>query len=255
MFYFLLAPVIVFSRILIIAAIVPATILMAKVYKSDRLEKESPQLLSSLVVAGVLSTLIALVAEKIGSVILGALCEENLMIYNIILYFGIVAFAEESSKYIMMKRKTWNNREFNCQYDGVVYAVFVSLGFALWENISYVLNFGLTTAIVRAVTAIPGHACFGVFMGVFYGLSRGYAIIGKKRLSKMFRVLSVIIPAFIHGAYDYIATLGQKGSGLMFVGFIGLLFSVSFVLINKMSGNDKYFNMNRIKDVEWEEVF
>ena len=50
---------------------------------------------------------------------------------------------------------------------GKVYAVFVSLGFALWENISYVLHFGFQTAIVRSLTAIPGHACFGVFMGAF----------------------------------------------------------------------------------------
>ena len=92
------------------------------------------------------------------------------MLYQIILYFVIVAIAEESSKYFFLKKRTWNNPEFNCQYDGVVYAVFVSLGFALWENINYVLSYGFSTAIVRAITAIPGHACFGVFMGVFLSL-------------------------------------------------------------------------------------
>lgn len=254
MFYFLLAPVIIYSRILIIAAVIPAAVLMIKVYNSDRLEKESPQMLSSLVVAGVLSTLIALIEERVLSVVLSALVEENTTLYNVILYFGIVAFSEESSKYIMMKRKTWTSREFNCQYDGVVYAVFVSLGFALWENISYVLNYGVSTAIVRAVTAIPGHACFGVFMGVFYGLARGYALIGKKKLSKAFRVLSIVIPALLHGAYDYIATLGNKGSSLIFTGFVIVLFGISFYMVNRMSKNDRYFNMNRVTDVEWEVV-
>lgn len=255
MFYFLMAPVIMYSRILIIAAIVPAVILMAKVYRADRLEKESPQLLSSLVVAGVLSTLIALVEERIGSEILGLFFEENSVVYNVVLYFGIVAFAEESSKYIMLKKKTWNSKEFNCQYDAVVYAVFVSLGFALWENISYVMSYGMSTALIRAVTAIPGHACFGVFMGVFYGLSRGYALIRKKRLSKLFRIFSIIVPAFMHGAYDYIATIGGDGTGWLFALFVALLFGISFVLVGRMSANDRYFNMNRITDVEWEEVF
>ena len=51
------------------------------------------------------------------------------------MYFGIVAIAEESSKYIFLRHRTWNNPEFNCTYDGVIYAVFTSLGFALWENI------------------------------------------------------------------------------------------------------------------------
>ena len=54
MFYYLLRPIMTYNFILIIAAVIPAIILMVKVYKSDRLEKESPQLLWSLVKAGIL---------------------------------------------------------------------------------------------------------------------------------------------------------------------------------------------------------
>ena len=172
MFYYLLEPIMTYNFILIIAAVVPAIFLMVKVYKSDRLEKESAHLLWTLVKAGILSALLALVEERVFSYILGSFLEADTLAYNIILYFVIVAGAEESSKYIFLKRNTWKNPEFNSQYDGVVYAVFVSLGFALWENISYVLSYGFATAIVRALTAIPGHACFGVFMGVFYGIAK-----------------------------------------------------------------------------------
>ena len=172
MFYYLIEPILMYNWILILAAIVPAIFLMIKVYKSDRIEKESGYLLRRLVVAGILSTLFARIEERLGIWILSSVVSTNTVLYNVILYFGIVAIAEESSKYIMLKRNTWNNWEFNCQYDGVVYAVFVSLGFALWENINYVLSYGFSTAIVRAVTAIPGHACFGVFMGVFYGIAK-----------------------------------------------------------------------------------
>lgn len=157
--------------------------------------------------AGIFSTLLALVEERFGEWLLSCFVERNTLTYQIILYFGIVAFAEESSKYILLKRKTWNNYEFNCQYDGVVYAVFVSLGFALWENINYVLSYGFSTAIVRALTAIPGHACFGVFMGIFYGLAKKYYNYGHPLASKMMRVFCVIVPALLHGAYDFIASM------------------------------------------------
>ena len=171
------------------------------------MEKESGYLLRQLVIAGILSTIIALIEEKIGEWILSCFVPENTLLYQIILYFVIVAIAEESSKYFFLKKRTWNNPEFNCQYDGVVYAVFVSLGFALWENINYVLSYGFSTAIVRAITAIPGHACFGVFMGVFYGLARKQHNRGKMFSSKIFRIFSIVLPVLLHGSYDFIASM------------------------------------------------
>lgn len=98
---------------------------------------------------------------------MGILLPQSSTAYNVLLYFVVVALSEEGFKYLLLKKRTWYSSEFNCQFDGVVYAVFVALGFALWENISYVLMYGLGTAAVRAVTAVPGHACFGVFMGRF----------------------------------------------------------------------------------------
>ena len=246
MFYFFLAPFLAYNWILILAAVIPAVFLLVRVYRSDRLEPESPALLRRLVVGGVLATLLAMIIERICSLILGSCVSVEDPLYSIILYFVIVGFAEEGSKYLFLRRRTWNHPEFNCQYDGVVYAVFVSLGFALWENISYVLHFGFATALVRAVTAIPGHACFGVFMGIFYGLARGSEYIGERTRSRVFNVLAVIIPALVHGAYDYVASMQIQGTGIWkFVIFIVLLFLVSFALVNHMSKNDKYFRMRR----------
>ncbi len=239
MFYFLVAPYLAYNVILILAAVIPAIFLIVKVYRSDKLEKESPYLIWSLVKAGVLSSLLALFEEWVLSFILDATIPMNSILYNIILYFGIVAFAEESSKYIFMKKQTWNNSEFNCQFDGVVYATVVSLGFALWENISYVMSYGFGTALVRAVTAIPGHACFGVFMGIFYGIARKQAYRNEAGKSKFTRFLAVFVPALLHGTYDYIAT-DESGEGtLYFIGFVIIMFVVTFLLVGKSSKNDK----------------
>ena len=237
MFYYLLSTILSFDGVLVAAAVIPAVILMVKVYQSDHLEKESPELLWVLVKAGILSALLALVEEKIFSYLLQLAVPYNSPWYQVILYFGVVAISEESSKYLCMRRRTWNNREFNCQYDGVVYAVFVALGFALWENISYVLHYGFGVALIRAITAIPGHASFGVFMGVFYGLAKRLENSGEHDKSVLYRVLSILIPVLLHGTYDYIAS--TEGSSWIFVAFILVLFAVSFWTVGKSSKADR----------------
>lgn len=242
MFYFLLAPILSWNLILILAAVIPAVFLMVKVYKSDKMEKESSYMVMNLVKAGILSSLLALLEEKVFSFILNLVVPSYTTLYNVILYFGIVAIAEESSKYILMKRETWNNREFNCQYDGVVYAVFVSLGFALWENISYVMMYGFGTALIRAVTAIPGHACFGVFMGVFYGLAKRYDYRGNEAASKFFRIVALIVPMLLHGAYDYIATMEEQSSDVYFIVFILIMFAISYVVVGRSAKSDRRIN-------------
>ena len=121
----------------------------------------------------------------------------------------------------------------------------MALGFALWENISYVMIYGFSTALVRAVTAVPGHARFGVFMGIFYGLARGCAYLDKNIRSKFFRVLAIVVPAALHGSYDYVASLNSAEGQWIFLAFIAVLFFISFNLVNKMSKNDKYFQIDR----------
>ncbi len=238
MYYFLFPSLLVYDFVLVIAAVVPAAFLMIKTYRSDRLEKESPALLWSLAKAGVFSSLIALVAERVLVTVLNLIVPVNSAIYNLILYFGIVAFTEEGAKYFMLKRHSWNSPEFNCQYDAIVYALFVSLGFALWENISYVMTYGFSIAIIRALTAIPGHACFGVFMGVFYGNAKSCDYQGFEADSKRFRILTVVVPAFLHGLYDYIATV--ETSSWYFVIYVAILFGLSFYIVTKLSKQDQY---------------
>ena len=235
MFYFLLPTLLTYNYILVAAAVIPAIVLMVKVYRLDRLEKESSALLWALVKAGIFSSLIAMVAERILSRILG-LAVNDAGIYRMLLYFVVVAFSEEGAKYCMLNRVSWRSPEFNCQYDGVVYAVFVSLGFALWENISYVMHYGVSVAIIRALTAIPGHTCFGVFMGVFYSLAK--KLDNRGLVSTKFRMLALLVPALLHGAYDYIASI--ESGNAYFVAFIVILFVVSYWLVVKMSREDQY---------------
>ena len=240
MLFFLLQPFLIYHWILIAAAVIPAVVLMVKVYTSDRIEKESEGLLIKLIEAGILSALLASIEETVGQWILAGLVPKESPAFNVIMFFVVVAVSEESSKYLFMKKRTWNNPEFNCQYDGVVYALFTSLGFALWENISYVLSFGFSTAVVRAVTAIPGHASFGVFMGVFYGAAKRAEVRGDLTGSRLLRFLGVAAAVLMHGTYDYLATMeNETGSGYFLI-FVVILFAVSYITVNKASRNDRY---------------
>lgn len=229
-----------FNSYLIAAAVVPAIFLLVQVNKADRLEKEPPKLLRTLVLQGVFSTFLALVTEIIGTGILDAIYPGGGLAYEIAMNFLVVGLSEEGFKYLLLKRNTWNNPNFNCQFDGVVYAVFVSLGFALWENIKYVHSYGMLTALVRAVTAVPGHACFGVFMGVYYGIAKRHDYAGEWGRSKLCRMAAVIVPVFLHGLYDFIA--GQEGGGLgwTFVIFVAALFVASNTLVKRFSRKDCY---------------
>ena len=239
MFFLFPGTMLVYRWILIFAAVIPALILMVKVYSSDKIEKESPRLLIRLVEAGILAALLALIEEKVGQWLIRLLIPQDTELFYLVLFFIVVGLSEESSKYLFMKKRTWDNPEFNYQYDGAVYALFTSLGFALWENISYVLDYGFSTALVRAVTAIPGHASFGVFMGVFYGAAKRAEVHGDSQKSRLYRILGVVTATLMHGAYDYLAT-SETGSGsFWFFVYVVLLFIFAYRTVSRSSKNDK----------------
>ena len=238
MLFFLMQPKVMYNGLLVAAAALPAVFLMIRVYRSDRLEKESPYLIRKLILAGLL-VLLALVEEAVLMFILGLFVSAESPLYNVIMFFVIVAFAEETSKYLFMYRRTWRNPEFNCQYDGVVYAVITALSFALFENITYVVSYGIGTALIRAVTAIPGHASFGVFMGVFYGISKRCDYRGNKSGASFFKCMAIVVPALLHGAYDYIATMDVEGDDWTFIVFIIIMFIISYVLIGNQAKKDR----------------
>lgn len=212
---------------LIAAAILPTLILLTLLYRADLAERESPALLLKLILLGILATAVAKALEAMGSALLDALLPLDSLLKAILLYFCVVGLSEEGAKYALLKRATWHSPEFDCRFDGVVYAVFVSLGFALWENIGYVMLHGLGTALMRAVTAVPGHACFGAFMGCWYAPARAAALRGREAASRALRAAAVIVPALLHGAYDFLAAAACDRAPWLFVGFVAALFAAT----------------------------
>ena len=155
--------------ILLAAAVLPAVFLLSRVNKMDTIEKEPWSILRKLLIFGALSGIpAALVESLLTGVLLGALTEGTVL-YNLVAGFIVAALVEESFKFFFLYKFTFKSPDFNYRFDGVVYAVFVSMGFAILENILYVFQGGIGVAVTRALLALPLHAACGVYMGIAYG--------------------------------------------------------------------------------------
>ena len=236
---FLLQPLRWILLIYVVAALLPALILMRYIYCQDRVEKESIGLLMALFLRGIISALCAGVLESILMPVLGRIFSEGTILYTILLAFVVVAMAEEGTKFFFLKRHTWYHPEFNYRFDAIVYAVFVSLGFAAYENLLYVFNYGLSTAVLRAVTAIPAHMSFAVFSGVFYGRAKRCFVHGRHEMARWNLQMAYVIAVAFHGFYDACAMIGTGTSVVVFVVFVAAMFSMVLRLIKNESRLDQ----------------
>ena len=232
-------PVIAVVAIHVLAAILPAVFLLRFIYRMDRIEKEPLPLLLNLLLQGVFAAFVAIVLETIGSLVLDIIISQDTAIYYIILAFLVVAGAEEGAKLFFLKLKTWRNQNFDFKFDGIVYAVFVSLGFAAFENIKYVFTYGLSVAWPRAVLAVPGHMGFAVFMGVFYGQAKLCENRGNMLGKKVNLVLAYVMPVLLHGFYDACAMIGSAIASLLFVLFVIVMYVIVYRLIKNNAAWDQ----------------
>lgn len=235
---FFITPMLPILAVYILAAVLPAIILLRYIYKHDTVEKEPPGLLLTLLFMGVLAALCATVLEAIFQTVLGLLVDPGSPVYTILLAFLVVAVVEEGTKFWLLKRRTWYHPAFNYRFDGIVYAVFVSLGFAAYENITYVLRYGLSVALPRALLAVPGHAAFAVVMGAFYGRAKLREGWGDLREARRDLWTGYLFAVLLHGFYDTCAMIGTVTSTVVFLVFVALMFLGIFRLVKKESATD-----------------
>ena len=229
-----------YSHILLVISVLPSILLMIFIYRMDKIEKEPKSLLAKLFFAGLGTIISAVILEMAGGWILDRFLPSSSLLYMIIENFFIVAFAEEGGKYFVLKKMTWKHREFDHKFDAIVYAVFVSLGFATLENIMYVFENGVGVGLMRAVLSVPGHAIFSVFMGYFFGLAKEQEVIfGNEAKKKKYLFLSLAVPVFIHGFYDFCLTCNNTLMILVFLVFMVVIYITAFIRVRTASKNDR----------------
>lgn len=227
-------------NIILAAALLPAIILMVYVYSQDKVEKEPLGLLVALFGYGAISCIPASILEQLFTGVLDNFDITDKTTYYLILCFGIIAVAEEGSKLYFLKRKTWKNPEFNHTFDGLVYAVFVGLGFAGLENIMYVMNYGFGVVVSRGLLAIPGHCTFAVFMGLFYSRAKLYDRYGYQGRSKLSMIFAFLVSLLLHGFYDFCLMMSNEHLTMVFFGFVIIVDIASLFIIKQQSKSDYY---------------
>ena len=188
-----------------ILAVVPGIVVMYYVYKKDKVEKEPKKLLIKLFIFGALSVIPAVIFEVAGEAILESSLTDGMsyLALTAIDNFLIIALAEEFCKYMFLKWGSWKHPAFDYRFDALVYAICVGMGFAITENIFYVIQDGLAVAAFIAVTSIPGHACFAISMGIYYGEAKLMEKMGFLPSAKAFRRKALWVPVLMHGFYDF----------------------------------------------------
>ncbi len=236
--------------ILIFISILPVIIIGSYIYKKDR-NKESTALLTKLFIAGIGSCFVVLILNAIFGAIfpfVGETDTSKLSTVNLMLHVFIgVALIEEFSKWIFAYLISYNHKEFDEFYDMILYAVFVALGFAAFENILYVFTGGLGTGIARGILAVPGHAWDGVFMGYYLGLAKINELNGRASHKTKYLILSILVPTILHGIYDYCLFLGSTLAVLIFFVFVIGLYILAIRKIKEVSSISrkmKYKNTN-----------
>lgn len=178
------------------AAIVPALLLLFY-FQSRDIYPEPPRVIWATFFLTILTIpLILLVAMPIGSALPGMLRDPYSL--GLAEAFLCAAIPEEFFKFLVVWGYASRHREFNEPMDGIVYGVAASLGFATLENILYVGDGGLGVALMRAFTAVPGHAFTGAVMGYFVGRAR-FSTTEKGSLFG----LALLVPIALHGLYDF----------------------------------------------------
>lgn len=180
---------------LFLAALTPAVIIIYIFIQHDHpYNKEPYSLLIKCFFAGVLSTIVSLIF----SLPLGYFGIDQGVEGAFYSAFLIAAIPEELAKFIMLHWLTSRARAFDHFYDGILYAVCVSMGFAAFENVLYVTSGGYLTAFFRSITAVPGHMLFAIPMGFFYAFSSF-----QPEKKKYFLTFCLLIPIILHGTYDF----------------------------------------------------
>ena len=242
---------------LLALAIAPGAAITVYIYSRDKYDREplKPLLISFLL--GMVATAPAILIQTGLKPVLYLNFSGNPLWYYVLLSFMVVAASEEGCKFLMLRFYAYRHKAFNEPFDGIIYSVMISMGFATLENIGYVLNYGFKTGIIRMFLSVPSHGAFAVLMGYHVGLAR----FDKPRAIQHI-VKGVLLAIFFHGAFDFFLLLQNNSwvtqyvsNGLLLAGalvpwFIAIRMSVKSIRLHEeLSKQHFHKNNNTIGEV------
>lgn len=228
--------------LLLFLAVIPVIAILTYIYYKDK-NKEPLKLLIILFVLGILSCFMVLALSDVVFMIFPFMASETeyMTFFELMGYAFIgVALVEEFCKFFMTFLFSYRNKAYDEVYDGIVYAVFVSLGFAFFENLLYVFsNQSISVGISRGLLAVPGHACDAVFMGYYLSVAKVYSHQNKKNLERKNLAFSVLVPTILHGIYDFCLFTGEAIFIILFLAFVVVMYIAALKKIKQLSSQSK----------------
>lgn len=225
-------------KLMITLAILPSLIIAILLYLSDKKEREPIGELIKAFFLGIVSIIITLGVSYIFDIT--KIDVDNLDMMGLAIYsFISIALIEETSKWLMAHIFVRKNHNFNYMYDGIMYFSYVSLGFATVENILYIASSGLQAALVRSVTTVPAHVFFAMASGYYYTLAVKEKFKNNNQLKIRYYILSIIMPIFLHGFFDFCLLTKNYMFLLVFLVFVVSLYIISIGNARKVEKNDR----------------
>ena len=212
---------------LLFISVAPVLVIALYIYIRDKYEKEPLVCLLKALISGVLIVFPVVFVEKLLYGLAPVSADLGGAAYNA---FVVASFTEEGFKYLAFIILFLSNRNFNEKFDGIVYAVFISLGFAAVENIMYVFRGGYQVGYLRALTAVPAHALFGTVMGYHFGIARFYPV---RRISSL--ILAFLMPFAWHGLYDFLIMSQRQVMLLIFIPVVIYFWINGFQRLSRLS--------------------
>ena len=207
---------------LLALAIAPGIAICLFIYFKDKYNREPLGLLILSFFMGILSIIPAVIIQIALTKPVEHIMGKG-MLYTAVFSYLIVALGEEGSKFLALRFIPYRRKAFDDPFDGIVYAVVVSMGFATLENILYVMDHGFATGILRMFLSVPAHATFGVLMGYHVGLAR-FDPANKRK----YMFLAIFWPVVFHGTFDFLLFVGN--TWMHFAGAV-----ISFIVAAKLS--------------------
>lgn len=223
-----------------LAALLPAVILFVRIYQLDRIEKEPRRLLGVLILSGALLALPAAGIQLFASRALGGALDKRSAAYLLLDNLLVVAVSEEVCKIVPVHLAAWKHPAFDYRFDAVVYSVSSALGFAAVENIIYVVQSDLRTAVSRAVLSVPGHFFFAVAMGLLLSRAKQAEKRGDGRRRTILCALAILAPVVLHGVWDFLLAVRRPWATAAFYCFVLAFFITADCGLRRASQTDAH---------------
>lgn len=208
---------------LLIISISPSIAFLIWIYLKDKYEKEPIRYLINLFILGTLVSIPAIAIEDI----LMKVDISNKYLNIAYIAFIVAAFTEEILKASILIAYCLKSKYYTEKLDGIVYSIFITLGFATIENIIYIfyevyLNI-FEIGLTRAIISIPAHIMFAITMGYYLSMYK----FNQEENRYKYILKMILIPIFLHGVFDFILMTKTRGATVVFIIYLVYLWKIS----------------------------